>query len=826
MSNLGRENRMERCSHLHYIKTVKGGFVTEVLNVSRGRPKLKFKNLSDIHERESLLSDDDDATAVRSCIDVMEEGIVKTEPDVWACDVDDGDVQTIHNMDDEVGGDDDISILTLKQIKDSCKARKRKRSQGLDSSNIKIKIDDPSSPEDYMEKLQTEDDPDFMETLSILKTKLSKNMKTKKKKCGKDHPMSSPEIVPVDQSEKILDGQEFSPSSGDSAGLAEVKFDCPENDCYNGQDDCSGRESKGDHPMSSQETVLVDQSEEILDGQEFSPSSGDSAGLAEVKFDCPENDCFNGQDECSGRGSKEDHPMSSQEAVLVEQSEEILDGQGFSPSSGESAAPVEVKFDCLENDCFDGPDDCSGRESKEDHPMSSQEAVLVDQSKEILNGQEFSPSSGDSAAPVEVKFDCPENDCFNGPDDCSGIESKEDHTMSSQEIVLVDQAEVILDGQEFSPSSGYLAAPGEVKFDCPENDCSDGPDDCFGRESKEDHPMSSQEIVLVDESEEILDGHKFPPSSGDSAAAVEMNFDCLENDCFNEPNDCSGRESKEDTEITLEWNLQNELNNKWIDFFHIPIRMVKPSDMDIVISNSDELSINQSANFPAIEFEDYDNSDIFDNQLDDDADVLVSPPEVASDKDLDSVGLEVRDDNSLLTDCSEDEYTAGAEILYNSCATNEHGLNPDGYLVCRSDDSPEYGEKQSFASEGDDVIGTPVSPPKVASHDLELRDDNTLLDDCSKDEFTYGAEVQDKLCSTTEQGLNPDGCPVRLSDDSPEYDAKQSLVSLYDGERIHVKEATDELTSCDEHEGSSKLHGPERLLSNRKVKLLSQFLLT
>jgi len=757
---------MERCSHLHYIKTVKGGFVTEVLNVSRGRPKLKFKNLSDIHERESLLSDDDDATAVRSCIDVMEEGIVKTEPDVWACDVDDGDVQTIHNMDDEVGGDDDISILTLKQIKDSCKARKRKRSQGLDSSNIKIKIDDPSSPEDYMEKLQTEDDPDFMETLSILKTKLSKNMKTKKKKCGKDHPMSSPEIVPVDQSEKILDGQEFSPSSGDSAGLAEVKFDCPENDCYNGQDDCSGRESKGDHPMSSQETVLVDQSEEILDGQEFSPSSGDSAGLAEVKFDCPENDCFNGQDECSGRGSKEDHPMSSQEAVLVEQSEEILDGQGFSPSSGESAAPVEVKFDCLENDCFDGPDDCSGRESKEDHPMSSQEAVLVDQSKEILNGQEFSPSSGDSAAPVEVKFDCLENDCFDGPDDCSG------------------------------------------------------------RESKEDHPMSSQEIVLVDESEEILDGHKFPPSSGDSAAAVEMNFDCLENDCFNEPNDCSGRESKEDTEITLEWNLQNELNNKWIDFFHIPIRMVKPSDMDIVISNSDELSINQSANFPAIEFEDYDNSDIFDNQLDDDADVLVSPPEVASDKDLDSVGLEVRDDNSLLTDCSEDEYTAGAEILYNSCATNEHGLNPDGYLVCRSDDSPEYGEKQSFASEGDDVIGTPVSPPKVASHDLELRDDNTLLDDCSKDEFTYGAEVQDKLCSTTEQGLNPDGCPVRLSDDSPEYDAKQSLVSLYDGERIHVKEATDELTSCDEHEGSSKLHGPERLLSNRKVKLLSQFLLT
>ncbi|XP_024638279.1 uncharacterized protein [Medicago truncatula] len=795
MSNLGRENRMKRCSHLHYIKTFK-----------------------DIHERESLLSDDDDdeAKAVRLCIDVMEEGIVKTESDVWACD-DDGDVQTIHNMDDEVGGDDDISILTLKQIKDVCKTRKRKRSQGLDSLNIKIKIDDPSSPEDHMEKQQTEDDPDFMETLSILKTKLSKNMKTKKKKCVKDHPMSSPKIVPVDQSEEILDGQEFSPSSGDSTGLAEVKFDCPESDCFNGQDDCSGRESKEDHSMSSQEAVLVDQSEEILDGQEFSPSSGDSAAPVEVKYDCPENDSFDGPDDCSGIESKEDHSMSSQEAVLVDRSEEILDGQEFSPSSGDSAAPVEVKFDCPENDCFDGPDGCSGRESKEDHPMSPQEIVLVDQSEEILDGQEFSPSSGDSAAPVEVKFDCPENDCSDGPNDYSGRESKEDHPMSSQEIVLVDQSEEVLDGQEFSPSSGDSGAPVEIKFDCPENDCSDGPDDCSGGESKEDHPMSSQEIVLVDESEEILDGHEFPPSSRDSAAVVEVNFERLENDCFNEPDDCSGKESKEDTEITPEWNLQNEfLNNKWIDFFHVPLRMVKPSDKDIVISNSDELSSNQFASFPAIEFEDHNNSDIFDNQLDDDADVPVSPPEVASDKDLDFVGLEVRDDNTLLTDCSEDEYTAVAEILYNSCSTNEHGLNPDGYLVCRSDDSPEY-EKQSFASEGDDDIGTLVSPPKVASHDLELRDDNTLLDDCSKDESTDGAEVQDKLCSTTEQGLNPDGCPVRLSDDSPEYDAKQSFVSLYDGERIHVKEATDELTSCDEHEGSSKLHGPERLLSTRKA---------
>jgi hypothetical protein len=694
---------LRRCDNLHYIKTIKGGLVTNALNVFRGRPKLKFKNISDIHEHESFLSDNDDLEAVRSCIDVMEEGIVKIEPDVWVSDADDGDVQRIHNLDDD---EDDSFILTLMQIKESCKARKRKRSQGLDSS--KIKIEDPSTPEDYMEKQKMEeDDPDFMETLTSLRTKLSKNMKTnKKKKCVKDHPMSSQEIVPVDQSKEILDSQELSPSSGDSAALVEVKSECSDNDCFDGPDDCSGSESKEDRPMSSQQIVLVDESEAILDGQEFSPSSGDSAAL------------------------------------------------------------VEVNFECHENDCFNGAGDCSSRESKEGHPVSSLEIVSVDESEEILDGQEFSPSSGDSAALVEVNFECPESDCFDRASDFSG------------------------------------------------------------RESKEDHPVASLEIVSVDESEEILDCQEFSPSGGDSAALVEVNFECPESDCFDRASDFSGRESKEDAEITLEWNLQHELKYKWKDFFdRIPLRMVSPSGMDIVISNS-ELSSNQSTNFPAMDFED--NSDIFYNQLDDDADTPVSPPEVASPKDLDITELEFINDNTSLEDCSKDEYTAGAEVQDKPCSTIEHGINPDRSLVCRSDDSPEYEEKQSFDSICDDDIGTLVSPPKVASHEdldcagLEFRADNTLLDDHSKDESTDGVEIENKLCSTTEQGLNPDGCPVRRSDDSPEYEEKQSFVLLYDGEKIHVNETADELASCDEHEGSPKLHGPERLLSTRKVKILSQ----
>ncbi|XP_058729175.1 uncharacterized protein LOC131601389 isoform X2 [Vicia villosa] len=598
-----------RCDHLHYIQTVKGGLVTKVLNVFRGRPKLSFRSLADIHERESLMVDNDDGKAERVCIDVIEEGIVKTEPDVLVCDADDGDAQGIHDLGDDDDDDDgDFSIFTLKQLKKSCKSRKRKRSHGLNSSRIKI---NPSTVEDYTERQMEEDDPDLMETLSSLRMKLSKNMKTKKKKKSlKDLPKSSREIVPVEQSEEILDCQEFLPSSGDSAAHVEVKVE--PNVCFDGSDDCSGRESKGDHPISSQVFVLVDEFEEVLDGQEFSPSSGDSVALVEVNSECPENDCYG------------------------------------------------------------GPDYLSGKERKEDHSMSSQEIVLVDKSEDIQGSQKFSPSNGDSAVIVDVNHESPEDDCFDGPDTCT--------------------------------------------------------------------------------------------------------------------------ESKQDAEIPFEWNLQNELNYKWKNFFEsIPVGVVKPSSMDNVRSNS-ELSSNQVTNFPAIEFEAH--------------------------------GLEVRDD------------TAGAEVQDKPCSTIEHGLNPDGYLVCHSDDSPEYESKQSFGSVCEDDTGTLVSSPKMTSHkDLDcaglgLRDDNTLLNNCNKNEYSARAEDQDKLCSTTEHVLNPDDCLILPSDDSPEYEEKQSFVSLCDGEpeyeekqsfvslcdgdKIHVDEATDELTSCDDHEGS-KLHGPERLLSTRKA---------
>ncbi|TKY63349.1 hypothetical protein E2542_SST13220 [Spatholobus suberectus] len=273
------------CGHLHFIQAIKGGLVTKVPNVARGQPKLTFKKVTDIYD--GLLSHNDDGMVERSCFDAIEKSTVKTMPDASVCNVNDGDDQRIINLDD-----DDFDNFTLMQIKESCKTRKRKRSQGLESSKRNIKIEDSTFLEDYRKEQMAPDDSDFMETLSSWKSKLSKNMKAKKKKCFKD-PISTytQEIMIVVKSEEILNSPEFPPSS---------------EEIQNGQEFPPSREELQD----SQEFPPAN--EEIQDGQEFPPSSeeiendqeipsssGDSAALVEVKSEVLETDCFGGPDDYS-----------------------------------------------------------------------------------------------------------------------------------------------------------------------------------------------------------------------------------------------------------------------------------------------------------------------------------------------------------------------------------------------------------------------------------------------------------------------------------------------------------------------------------------------
>jgi len=281
------------CGHLHFIQSIKGGLLSKVANVARGQPKLKFKNITDIYDN-GLLSHDD-GMAERSCCGEVEE----TNPDALVCNVnDDDDDQRIYNLDDDA-----FDNFTLSQIKESCKAGKRKRSQGLESSTRNIKIED-SFLEDYSEEqMAADDDSDFMETLSSWKSKLSNNMTAKKKRClKKTVSNNTEEFMLVVKSEVILDRQDFLPSSEEiqngqhfpSSG--EEVLDCQEfstsveeiQECQNFSPSCEVIQDGQEFPSSS---------EEIENNKEILSFSGDSAALVEVKSEVPETDCFGGPDD-------------------------------------------------------------------------------------------------------------------------------------------------------------------------------------------------------------------------------------------------------------------------------------------------------------------------------------------------------------------------------------------------------------------------------------------------------------------------------------------------------------------------------------------------
>ncbi|KAK7286845.1 hypothetical protein RJT34_22144 [Clitoria ternatea] len=284
---------MERqySGHLHFICAVKGGVVTKVPNVSRGRPKLSFRDVADIYDG---LSHKEDVIADRSCSGEIEERIGRTEPDASACNTNDGDDQRIDNLDD----DGVFENFTLQQIKESCKMRKRKHSRGLDSPRRKIiKVEDWLSLEDNRTEQMVEDDSDFMETLSCLKSKLSKN--PKKKKCPKNPiPTNTQEILLVVKTEEIQHNEEFPPSSEEIQNGQE--FPPSSEEIQNGQE----------FPPSSEEIQngleFPPSGEEIQSGQEFQSSSeefassiGDSTALVEVKSEVPETDYFGGLDDYS-----------------------------------------------------------------------------------------------------------------------------------------------------------------------------------------------------------------------------------------------------------------------------------------------------------------------------------------------------------------------------------------------------------------------------------------------------------------------------------------------------------------------------------------------
>lgn len=170
---------------MHFIEALKGGLLKKTLNVTRGKPVLRFKNVKDICEELDAKNGDlfptippkdefrglhiDSARVMSDRTSMGNAGNIriKSEPEDSGFDCNDG------------GYSDLDCNLTLKQIQQTSKTKKRKRSKSIDL-NEKLEMCSPVKQE-YSKLQANEENYDLLEPLSNLKSKFSKNAKAKTK---------------------------------------------------------------------------------------------------------------------------------------------------------------------------------------------------------------------------------------------------------------------------------------------------------------------------------------------------------------------------------------------------------------------------------------------------------------------------------------------------------------------------------------------------------------------------------------------------------------------------------------------------------------------
>ncbi|GLT45884.1 hypothetical protein SLA2020_196830 [Shorea laevis] len=192
---------LESHCHLHHIQAIRGGLLKKVLNVnSCGQPVLKSKAIKDTYDAEDAknhnhvpkihLRDDIESSPSKlkglkvesSYYSILEESVVKLEHEASELNYNNGAGERNDDLDDL-----SIGNMTLKQIKERCRTKKRKYSNqvGLGKEPVGtlfcLKRDDSNLEQDHC---------DLEEPLINWKHKLSKNMKSKKK-CSRKHVSTS-----------------------------------------------------------------------------------------------------------------------------------------------------------------------------------------------------------------------------------------------------------------------------------------------------------------------------------------------------------------------------------------------------------------------------------------------------------------------------------------------------------------------------------------------------------------------------------------------------------------------------------------------------------
>ncbi|XP_052188148.1 LOW QUALITY PROTEIN: uncharacterized protein LOC127798658 [Diospyros lotus] len=214
--------QLRSSSHLNFIQAIRAGVVEKICNMdSGGKPALVFKNLKDIYGSEdsknltdlsNLQEKDRNEDSLFDCHRVKTDNLVERktkEREIYMNEFD-------HNSDDtEDASDSDDFVLekmTLKELKEHCKIKKRKVSHSV---CVILK-------QDYTDLQQEEDKCDLMEPICNWKSKHSKNLK-RKSNC-KTECVSPPSrsTCPV-KSEQILDVEDSVLSSAKSEQILDVE---------------------------------------------------------------------------------------------------------------------------------------------------------------------------------------------------------------------------------------------------------------------------------------------------------------------------------------------------------------------------------------------------------------------------------------------------------------------------------------------------------------------------------------------------------------------------------------------------------------------------
>ncbi|XP_068313681.1 uncharacterized protein [Pyrus communis] len=207
---------LRSCNHLHFIQALKGGLVIKTLNVACGRPVLRFKELNDIHERldakngvsfprippkdefRGSLVNSNKAMGESRSRHTVRNITVKTEPEAYGSS--DGKAGTNSDL-------DGFGDMTLKQIKETCKKKKRKRSTSVDLNKI-LETCSPAKHE-CSESQNVEEDVDLIEPISKwkhskkakarTKSKLKRNVSSTMSKRSTSTITSEPELFQFDR---------------------------------------------------------------------------------------------------------------------------------------------------------------------------------------------------------------------------------------------------------------------------------------------------------------------------------------------------------------------------------------------------------------------------------------------------------------------------------------------------------------------------------------------------------------------------------------------------------------------------------------------------